>query len=185
MSATKLFTATAFGLSLFAGLATGAAAADAVDLMNHQPTEQELIDALKPKQLTRGIRPVGKAGEEPEPASAGTPTAVDLNVQFNFNSAELTPTAKHLLTTLANALRSDSLSPYSFMVEGHTDASGSDQYNQTLSERRAAAVREFLTSQSGVATEKLSAIGMGESELLDPSQPEDARNRRVRIRNLN
>jgi outer membrane protein OmpA-like peptidoglycan-associated protein len=178
--------ATVFGLSLSVGLAAGLAAQEAVDLMNHQPTEQELIDALKPqKMLTRGIRPIGQADEEPEPATAGTPTAVDLNVQFNFNSAELTPTAKHLLTTLANALHSDSLNPYSFMVEGHTDASGSDHYNLTLSERRAAVVRDFLTSQQGVTPEKLSAVGMGETDLLDPSQPDDARNRRVRIRNLN
>jgi len=67
-----------------------------------------------------------------------------------------------------------------FQVEGHTDAKGTAQYNQTLSEKRAAAVVNFLT-QEGVAGVRLDSVGRGFNELLNKDDPTAAANRRVRI----
>ena len=154
---------------------------DAVNLMDREPTRQELIDALLPPEKTRGIKPIGRELEAQEEAVQ----AVDLAVQFEHNSSLLTDATKKMLSILADALQSDSLSGYSFMIEGHTDASGSDEYNLFLSKRRANSVVDYLTTQHGVDPKQLSPIGKGERELLNVSDPNDGINRRVRIRNMN
>ncbi|MGI9437263.1 MAG: OmpA family protein [Geminicoccaceae bacterium] len=172
---------TAIGLAL-PGIAWSG---DAVNLMDRQPTEQELIEALTPPQKTRGIKPVGREEELQLPVQEEPIASVDLAVQFELDSAVLTDATKNMLTTLAGALQSDGLSTFSFMVEGHTDATGPENYNMSLSERRAEAVVDYLVSQHGVNAAQLSAIGKGEGELLDASNPNDGQNRRVRIRNMN
>ena len=67
-----------------------------------------------------------------------------------------------------------------FQIEGHTDAKGSESYNKALSQRRADAVQKYLTEQ-GIASERMTARGLGYSQLLYPDQPQAAENRRVRI----
>ena len=69
------------------------------------------------------------------------------------------------------------------MLEGHTDATGSDPYNQALSERRADAVRDYLVEQHHIEPQRLVAVGKGKKDLLDPANPEAAVNRRVRVIN--
>ena len=64
-------------------------------------------------------------------------------------------------------------------IVGHTDAKGSEQYNQALSERRAGAVRAYLTAEFGVASEQLEIVGEGEREPVSGSDPYAADNRRV------
>ncbi len=65
-------------------------------------------------------------------------------------------------------------------VEGHTDQQGSAEYNEKLSDARAAAVRDYLV-KGGVAGERLESVGYGEARLVDPAENEDAyeKNRRV------
>jgi OOP family OmpA-OmpF porin len=160
-----------------------AAAADPV-LMNRVPTTQEFIDALTPQETikTRGI---GKktVTEEAPAAAPAAPMAVDLPiVTFEFNSYELTPTARQTLDNLAGALKSG-LASYEFVIEGHTDAVGADAYNQSLSERRAAAVRSYLVGQHQVDPSKLKAVGKGKRELLSDYAPNADIQRRVRIVN--
>lgn len=159
------------GLGMIVGTAS---AEDAVNLMNKQPTEQELIDALKLPGKTRGIQPV--AANEPKPVGK-----VDLAINFDFNSADLTPEAMQTLATVAGALRSDALADQNFMIEGHTDAVGDDHYNFSLSERRAQAVWSYLVEQQSVQSQQLFPLGKGEQELLVPDDPKAAQNRRVRI----
>lgn len=163
-------------------LPSAAWAADAVNFLNRQPTEQELIEALTPvtKMKTRGIKPVGREEQAQEEAIG----SVDLAVQFEHNSSVLTEETKQVLSTLAGALQSESLKTFSFMVEGHTDATGPEDYNMSLSQRRARSVVDFLVSQHGVDPGQLSPVGKGESELLNAADPNDGLNRRVRIRNL-
>ena len=68
-------------------------------------------------------------------------------------------------------------------MEGHTDATGADNYNQTLSERRANAVMDYLADK-GVDASRLSAKGLGESSPIAPNDTRDGRalNRRVELR---
>ena len=67
---------------------------------------------------------------------------------------------------------------------GHTDAKGTDAYNDKLSERRASAVRSLLAAIYDIDPARLQALGRGKSELKDKTRPKDGINRRVEIRNV-
>ena len=101
-------------------------------------------------------------------------------VTFTHNSAELSAEAQAELRELAIVLNDSLLATRKFLIEGHTDAIGSEIYNQTLSERRALAVRDFLGTL-GVEPSRLSSLGLGESRprVSDPRAPE---NRRVELK---
>ncbi|MDT4291940.1 OmpA family protein [Methylomonas sp. MO1] len=161
---------------------TESAAAEEINLKSRAPTKDEIIEALKPgmesgeKGLTRGIsiRPKDKT------ANTGS-KAISLEIQFAFNSAQLTDEAVKQLTPVAEALVSGDLENLKFLVEGYTDAKGTDEYNKDLSLRRAATVRDFFVAEHGLAASRIQFSGHGEQGLLDPANPYSAANRRVRI----
>jgi outer membrane protein OmpA-like peptidoglycan-associated protein len=94
---------------------------------------------------------------------------------FDFDSATLKPGAYAELDRVANVF--NGYPQTTIQVQGHTDSSGSEAYNMTLSERRAGAVRDALI-QRGVAPERLTTIGFGESQPISSSA---AMNRRVTL----
>ena len=110
------------------------------------------------------------------------PTA-DLEVYFDFNSAVIAPAALPILKTLGEALSDGRLAGGTFIVGGHTDAKGEADYNQSLSQRRAAAVREFLITNFPIPPAKLMAIGYGEEQLKAADEPLAGVNRRVQVIN--
>ena len=154
------------------------------------PSREEIVDRLQPRQpRTRGIGPVRAIRVEPaDPDGALRDTAglpsVSLRVPFDFDSAVLTPDGRAALKVLGEALNDPRLQASSFLIGGHTDARGSDAYNQALSERRAQAVREHLVSVHKLSPDRLKPIGFGRRELADPGNPESGVNRRVEIVNL-
>jgi OOP family OmpA-OmpF porin len=81
-------------------------------------------------------------------------------------------------------LQSPELKDARIQIIGHTDAKGSDAYNQRLSEQRASAVQKLLVAIYDIDPTHVEALGRGESELKDRSRPEDGINRRVEIRNV-
>lgn len=101
-------------------------------------------------------------------------------VLFAFDSAELTPAAKATLGGVMGKLLADDVR--NIKVDGHTDSVGTDAYNQGLSERRAASVMNYLSAQ-GVAADKLTSHGFGESRPVadNDSDAGRAQNRRVEI----
>jgi OOP family OmpA-OmpF porin len=107
-------------------------------------------------------------------------TSLDMLINFGLDSAELDMTARAELGEFAKALKDSRLSSFTFVVEGYTDASGSERYNEGLSQRRAQSVTAFLTA-SGVATARISAIGFGEKNPRS-ANPYDPVNRRVEMR---
>jgi len=128
---------------------------------------------------------------QPAPAvQAALPAAeapsISLTVQFATGSAALTPQAMRVLDELGKALLSEDLRPYRFRIEGHTDTTGSRAVNQALSERRAAAVRGYLTQNFGIEAGRLVAIGLGQTQLAvqTPDGVDEPRNRRVQIVNI-
>jgi outer membrane protein OmpA-like peptidoglycan-associated protein len=125
---------------------------------------------------TRGIC----VGTDEECNQEAKPAAFDVLVNFELDSATLTNDAVANLTEVAAALTDPRLSSAKFVIEGHTDASGAENYNEKLSERRATAVEEFLISK-GVSKAQMTALGMGE---LSPRVPDpfDPINRRVEMR---
>jgi outer membrane protein OmpA-like peptidoglycan-associated protein len=88
------------------------------------------------------------------------------------------------LKRLGAALKDTRLSGYRFRIAGHTDARGSQEYNQKLSERRAGAVRNYIVFQYDLEPDRIETVGFGKSQLLDSSKPEDGINRRVQVINL-
>lgn len=141
----------------------------------------DLIRILKPAELgaTRSLSP--GTGPAPEPGTAGSGLLPDLKVLFPFNSAELTPDTRRQLDELGRALASNELASFRFELAGHTDAVGSDTYNDELSAKRAAAVAGYLERQFGIEPQRLEPRGYGKSRLLDVAEPASARNRRVEI----
>jgi outer membrane protein OmpA-like peptidoglycan-associated protein len=142
------------------------------------PSADDIVRALTPKSQPRSMRGVEVQVGKPAPPS------IDLYVNFKYNSAELEPDAMIALRSLASALKSPQLQEAKIQIVGHTDAKGSDDYNMQLSERRAAAVRQFLVFSQDVEGARLEALGKGKRELKDASKPEDGINRRVEVRNM-
>ncbi len=116
------------------------------------------------------------------PPSRSAPYSLSLPILFEFDSDRLTPAASKLLDDLADVLKRNPSDR--FVVEGHTDAVGADDYNKELSERRARAVVEHLATRHSIDRARLESVGLGRSKLVVPSQPADPRNRRVQILNV-
>jgi outer membrane protein OmpA-like peptidoglycan-associated protein len=110
------------------------------------------------------------------------PLSFDATVNFNCNSAELTKEAKKELDEVIGALKDPKVKDAEVIISGHTDATGSAEYNHKLSELRALMVKSYLVQQ-GIDKKRLTAAGYGKSKLLLPEQPNNALNRRVEFRN--
>ncbi len=110
--------------------------------------------------------------------------SIDLEIFFDYKSAEITPRAAQALTPLGRALGDARLAGDSFLIAGHTDAKGGAEYNLALSQKRAEAVRQFLITNFGLDGKKLVATGMGLKHLKNSKDPLAAENRRVQIVNL-
>ncbi len=110
--------------------------------------------------------------------------SINLRIQFELNSFNLTDDARRKLELLGEAISSEELSSYRFLIAGHTDASGSASYNQSLSERRAEAVKYYLAARFPTSGNRLVSQGFGEQALFDTDAPNAAVNRRVQIINL-
>ena len=106
----------------------------------------------------------------------------DLRINFASGKATINPSAKAQLDELGRALQFPQLSSLTFIIAGHTDAAGSVESNQRLSERRAQAVVDYLVESYSIGPDRLQAEGWGESHLLDPGKPTSGTNRRVEVR---
>lgn len=125
-------------------------------------------------------------GNAPEMLADELSKLRQFNIQINFdlNSARILPESYYTVGLIADALHTPYLQDYRFLVVGHTDATGGRELNLDLSKKRAAAVRDALVTTFHVPNSKLTAIGLGEEQLLDPAQPDAAVNRRVQLINL-
>ena len=115
------------------------------------------------------------------PARQPRESALSLPVQFAFDSADILVSARHQLDALAEGIR---MLPalQSVVIEGHTDAAGTDLYNEQLSQRRAHAVKRYLVAAHGIEPARLRAVGMGEYAPLAGRDPHAGENRRVQFR---
>ena len=103
----------------------------------------------------------------------------DDSVKFPTARASLSPEAQARLMDFVNKLKSDNRNVY-VEIQGHTDASGTPDFNKKLGEERAEAVRLFMNKQ-GVALNRMSTISYGEEAPVAPNNTKDGRaqNRRV------
>lgn len=103
--------------------------------------------------------------------------ARDILASFELNSDRLTAASREVLDEFVRAIKRDSLGLV-FVIQGHTDASGDEAYNQALSERRAGAVAAYIAA-AGIDPSRLVTRGVGEHGLDPEWAPTDPRNRRV------
>jgi outer membrane protein OmpA-like peptidoglycan-associated protein len=203
----KLLRAPSFAMGVAVATVLGSAfAAEA-------PSVNQIIDALKPKHLTRSLDSL--RAPPPEPATNAQDTqflnglrnratrsitlaerekiatiaqdkpGFDLDeITFEYNSAKLAPSAMTTARHLGEALTSADLKGNTFIIEGYTDSKGGTEFNQKLSERRADAVKRFLVAEYKIPATDLVAVGYGKSRLKNPSDPFAAENRRVRVVNM-
>jgi outer membrane protein OmpA-like peptidoglycan-associated protein len=204
MSAQRKITLTcmilAVGLALPSGLGVALAA--------EERSADDIIKALKPARITRGLttspadaarnaqetkfvnslrnrptRSLTFAEREQITSIAKKRPSIDLEVNFDYNSDNIGSEAVPQVTALGEALASPELKGGTFIVAGHTDAKGSDTYNQGLSERRAEAVRRFLAEKYGIDASNLVTVGYGKTQLKNPAGPFASENRRVQVIN--
>ena len=195
------------GAVLSFGVATAAAGDDNV-------TEDHIVRALAPvkKPLTRGLSvgpqtqtyPAADAAEgrllqsvrgratrslsiterEEIATIAKDKPNIDLEITFDYNSADISPKSLPSVQALGKALTNPELKGSTFIVAGHTDAVGGDAYNQDLSERRADSIKRYLTGKFSIAPADLVTVGYGKSKLKDPANPLAEAKRRVQVVNM-
>lgn len=139
-----------------------------------------------------GARQVAAVEPAPQPAAAPAPmpepesepaapevVRVELDVKFDFDRARVREESYAEIKNLADFMQQ--YPQTNTTVEGHTDSVGTDQYNQRLSERRAAAVRDVLVNQYGLDSGRVNTVGYGESRPVADNSTEEGRqiNRRV------
>ena len=187
-------------LSMTAGLAF---AGDTV-------SADQILSALKPKVATRGL----SAGLQDDPAvtakqasfvdslrnrktrslslgereeiaeiASGKPK-IDLEIHFDYNSADISKSSTQAVQELGKALSNASLKGSTFVVAGHTDAIGGEAYNMDLSERRADTIKKFLVEKYGIVGADLVTVGYGKTKPKDANAPMDPANRRVQVVNM-
>ena len=148
-------------------------AVDATGCPLPEPTPPPVADCQSPENGAPVSLKGCKAGDK----------IVLRGVTFEFDRANLVPNAKTILDQAGDAL----LSAQNIRVEiaGHTDARGSDAYNSKLSNQRAQSVMNYLTER-GIAADRMSAKGYGESEPVADNETDEGRelNRRVELKIL-
>ena len=194
-------------LMIGAALSIGVAKADDV-------TEDQILRALAPakKPLTRGLSTGPQTQTDPAAAAAegqliqslrNRPTRslsaiereeiativkdkpkIDLEINFDYNSANISAKSMPSVQALGRALSNPDLKGSTFVVAGHTDAAGGEAYNQDLSERRADSIKRYLVDKFGIAGPDLVTVGYGKTKLKDPANPLADVNRRVQVVNM-
>ena len=204
-SAKHAFIALLSLLTIGAALSIGAAKAEDV-------TEDQILKALAPekKPLTRSLS-MGPPAADPAAAEAEgkfvqslrnrstrslsmgeraqittmvkDKPKIDLEINFDYNSDRVSAKSLPSVQALGRALANPDLKGSTFIVAGHTDAAGSDAYNQELSERRADSIKRYLVEKSGISSTDLVTVGYGKTQLKDPANPLADVNRRVQVVN--
>ena len=191
MSAFHRHSALGFGLALVFGLAAGTA-----DAAQHKVPETIPAQTCGGNADSDGDGvgdcqdrcPRSMAGQAIGPDGCPVPLTIDLRgVNFDFDMSNLRPDAVAILEQATTILMNHP--ELRVEVAGHTDSKGTDEYNQALSERRARAVYDYMTSH-GVDADRISGpTGYGESRPIAPNTNEDgsdnpegrARNRRTEL----
>lgn len=107
---------------------------------------------------------------------------VNVRVEFEFDSAVLAATQKPKLEQLCAAMKPSNINL--FRIAGHTDTSGTETYNETLSLLRAEEVKRYFIDECGMNASRLEAIGLGERFLHNSDDPKAGENRRVEFQAL-
>jgi outer membrane protein OmpA-like peptidoglycan-associated protein len=167
-------------------------------------TEDQIVKALAPRMpLTRGLSAAPQADQAATAAEgkfvqsirnritrslslsereeiatlAKDKPNLDLEITFDYNSADISARSLPAVQALGKALTNPDLKGSTFIVAGHTDATGGESY-------RADSIKRYLTEKFGIAGTDLVTVGYGKSRLKDPNAPTAGVNRRVQVVNM-
>jgi outer membrane protein OmpA-like peptidoglycan-associated protein len=143
--------------------------------VNAPALHQRALDRIKaaPNQPPLNRPPVAEELNKLPQLTAG--------IQFNPDSDVIRPESYKILGRIADALAHPYLLEYKFLVVDHMDATGRRENNLRLSQRRANAVREALTTTFHISARRVTALGLGEEQLRDAANPRAPANRRVQV----
>ncbi len=119
-----------------------------------------------------------------EVASTQSKPAIDLDINFDFNSAAITRKAEPQLDELGAALSDPQLRGATISINGHTDGVGGDAFNKKLSERRATMIKQYLVENFHLSAANLRTVGYGKTKPKNPLDMNAPENRRVEVVNL-
>ncbi len=137
---------------------------------------------LKTRSISFGKAPApAPSAPETQTAASDSGASIGLPIKFGYNSAKILPESKPFLDEIGKMLSMPDYNHERLVIEGHTDASGSDGYNQYLSEKRAKSVKSYLMKNYQIGGDRLFENGMGESQPLPGENPYAAVNRRVQF----
>ncbi|MGV0027642.1 OmpA family protein [Phormidesmis priestleyi] len=147
------------------------------------------LEIQQPLQTTTTSVQVEKTLSELQAQKTSDGIRINLpeNILFDFDKSELRPTAKPTLAKLSLLLKNYKSAPVA--INGHTDSKGSDEYNQTLSNKRAESVKTYLSQNFGIDASRLQPQGFGKNQPIAPNANPDGsdnpqgrqKNRRVEV----
>ena len=149
--------------------------------IDHAATAKE--DTFLASVRNRKTRSLSLDEREEIASIVSTKPNIDLEINFDYNSAKISKASLPAAQELGKALSSPSLKGSTFLVAGHTDGIGSDAFNQDLSERRADTIKNYLVQKFGINGSDLVTVGYGKTKLKDIQNPSDPINRRVQVVN--
>jgi outer membrane protein OmpA-like peptidoglycan-associated protein len=181
-----------------------------VAMAQSNPSSQQILDALKPKApLTRSLsvspadqakkaetdkfvntlrnrptRSLSSDEREKIVSVAESRPRIDMEIKFEFNSADIARSALRDMDELGRALTNPDLRGSTFALGGYTDAVGGEEYNLDLSSRRADAVKQYLVQKYNLSADHLITAGYGKTHLKNANDPRSQENRRVQIINM-
>ena len=180
-----------YDVSLGAAPASGKTVLSSAELVNSLQDVEAAAANISAASLRRlveqGIRDPSRANpvnRAPLSAQLGALAQITIAVNFDFDSARIRPDSFRAVGLMADSLYHPYLQGYRFLIVGHTDAKGGREYNLRLSQRRADAIREALINPFGISPARIEAVGLGEEQLLNRSDPYAAQNRRVQLINI-
>ncbi|RDJ09473.1 OmpA family protein [Rhizobium grahamii] len=107
-----------------------------------------------------------------------------VEINFENDSVSIQPKSYRTLGMIADALHHPNLWAYNFLIVGHSSATGDEKHNLELSEQRAAAIKEALSTTFAVDPQRLYAVGVGEHLPIEGTDVNGSNNRRVQLINL-
>jgi outer membrane protein OmpA-like peptidoglycan-associated protein len=154
-----------------------------------QGTVRDLVFTIRDLGFT--VQDLGGKVQDLQVKETETEVRMELasDVLFDFDKADILPRAQAALKQVADVIREKAKGKAAVTIEGHTDAKGSDAYNQRLSERRAEAVKNWLVNHEGRKDVSITTRGFGAKQPVAPNRKPDGsddpegrqKNRRVEI----
>lgn len=145
------------------------------DIYTSAPSPQELADKLyKPRYRSIVINN--------ETVQHKDANLFAMLINFEFDSTKILPHSYPLLDSVGQMMNLKSVGQKRIIIEGHTDAIGDNDYNLSLSQQRAQAIKDYLETHFNVPAERMVITGKGETELYDANKPYNEINRRVQFR---